>query len=464
MDGMKRKTRPTRNVIREVTDYIVRTGEVELPDVVVEKAKHHILDTLAAIISGSKLKAGILAKDYVKRQGGKREAIVVASRVVTSATHAAFANGIMAHSDETDDSHAKSLTHPGCAIIPAALALSERKGADGMTFLKGVVSGYDIGCRMTQALGVEEMRQRYRSTHSMGANFGAAAASASVLRLKGEKIKYVFSYTAQQTSGVTYWVRGDERVEKAFVFSGMPARNGVTAALLVESGFTGLLDPFSGERNFFEAFSSRPRPELLAEGLGQRYEITATNIKRYPVGSPIQAPLQALLNLIKKHDLKAEKVKRIVVRMAKEGLKTVDHANIPDIHLQYILAVTLLDGDLSFDAAHSYERMKERSVLNVEERISLIEDPQLSASENKRQGIVEITLKDGTPLREHVVSVRGTAENPMTRGEVEEKCRRLMKPVLGVRRTDNLIERIWSLERLKNIRGLRPLLSLTQKQ
>ncbi len=436
-------------------------GRLRLPEEVVEKAKHHILDTLAAAVSGSKLGPGILAIGYVRDQGGIGEAVVVGSGMMTSAIHAAFANGIMAHADETDDSHAKSLTHPGCAIVPAALALSEKKGLDGVSFLRGVVAGYDIGCRITQALGVENLRERYRSTHSMGANFGAAAAGAVLLRLKGDQVKYVFSYAAQQASGMTYWVRGGERAEKAFVFSGMPSRNGVTAALLVESGFAGISDPFSGERNFFEAFSSDPKPELLTEKLGQHYEITVTNIKKYPVGSPIQAPLQAVLNLREKHGLKAEEVKRIVVRMAREGMKTVDHARIPDINLQYILSVAMLDGALSFGAAHSYRRMKDRPVLKAMEQISLVEDPVLTVSDNKRQAIVEISTKDGASLREHVVSVRGTAENPMTRQEIEEKCQDLMKPILGRDRTERLIDKIWNLEKVKNVRQLRPFLSRT---
>ncbi len=456
---MKAGNSSAKSVIAEVSSYISRSGEARLPKDVIEKAKHHILDTLAAIVSGSRLKSGVLARKYVRSQGGVKEAQVVNSRTITSAINAAFVNGIMAHADETDDSHAKSLTHPGCAIIPAALAVSERQGGDGISFLKGVVVGYDIGCRITQALGVGILQERYRSTHSFGANFGAASAAASVLGLKGESVRYVLSYAAQQASGVTYLLHGDEHVEKAFVLSGMPTRNGVTAALLIESGFTGALDPFGGERNFFDSFSSRPKPELLSEGLGSRYEIMSTNIKKFPVGSPIQAPLQAMLNLIERNRLKTANVQGITVRLGNEGLRTVDNRKMPDINLQYILAVTLLDGSLSFEAAHSYDRMKDRSVLKVKERIRLIEDAELSASSIKRQGIVEVTTKDGTQLREHVVSVRGTAENPMVKEEVETKCRDLIRPILGRGRTEGLIEKIWTLEKVKNVRELRRFLS-----
>ena len=112
-------------VISEVSSYISRGVETSLPPEVIIKAKHHILDTLAAIVSGSKLKPGQLAIRYAKHQCGVPEAQVIGSQIVTSAENAALANGIMAHADETDDSHAQSFTHPGCAIVPAALAMSE---------------------------------------------------------------------------------------------------------------------------------------------------------------------------------------------------------------------------------------------------------------------------------------------------------------------------------------------------
>jgi 2-methylcitrate dehydratase PrpD len=450
-----------RTIIKDVSSYIASTGDARLPAEVVQKAKHHILDTLAAIVSGSKLKPGRLAKGYIRGQGGVKEAQVAGSRLVCSAIHAAFANAMMAHADETDDSNARARMHPGSSIVPAALAMAERERVDGMRFLKGVVAGYDIGCRLTQALGAGNLRQAARSAHSIGGHFGAAAAATSVAGLDEHQVKYVLSYAAQQASGVTFLYRDEEHVQKAFVFAGMPARNGVTAAILVQSGFTGVPDPFTGEENFFDAFSPipNPRPELLAQGLGSEYEIMFTNIKKFSVGSPIQAPLDALLILIGKYGLTSENVERIIARLPDYGVPTVNDASMPNINLQYILAVTLLDGDLTFKAAHSYERMNDPAVLKVKKRIKLVDDPELSTAKIMRQGIVEVTTKDGTRLREHVVSVRGAAENPMTTAEVEKKSRELMAPVLGRDRTEKLIHAIWNLERVRNVRQLRRLIA-----
>jgi 2-methylcitrate dehydratase PrpD len=456
---MKKDSLSDSRIISEVSSYIANSGEAELPAEVIKHAKHHILDTLTAIVSGSILKPGQAAIKYADSRGGVKEAQVVGSQIVTSAIDAAFANGIMAHADETDDSHRKSRTHPGCAIVPAALSASEREGANGMRFLKGVVVGYDIGCRMTQAIGPENLRNRNYSTHSVGNNFGAAAAAGAVLRLDSNLLRFVLSYAGHQTSGLRYWERDEDHIEKAFVFSGMPARNGVMAALLMQSGFTGVSDPFSGGRNFFETFSPGPKPELLTEELGSRYEITFADIKKFSVGTPIQAPLDALLLLMERHGLTVSNVQSITARLPEDGARTVNNRNMPDINLQYILAVALLDGGLTFEAAHSYKRMNEPAVLDVKKRITLVEDPELSNAKLKRQGIVEITTKDGSKLREHVASVRGTAANPMGTEEVEKKCSELLRPVLGEDRTKKLIDRIWNLEEVKDVRELRPFLT-----
>jgi len=453
-----------KTVIAEVSSYISRSGQAELPPEVIIKAKHHILDSITSMVSGSILKSGKLAREFIKAQKGVKEAQVIGSGIITSAINAALSNGTMAHADETDDSHEKSLTHPGAAVVPAALAVAERERANGTRFLKGVVAGYDIGCRITQALGVDAIRKQGRSTHSLGGTFGAAAAAASIAALKEELVCYVLSYAAHQASGALYYVRDTEHVEKAFVFAGMPARNGVTAAVLVQAGFTGVSDPFTGDRNFFDSFPTTANLARLMEGLGSRYEIMETNIKKFTVGSPIQAPVDALLTLMAKHALIVQHIESIAVHLPDaRSLNTVNNRDMPDINLQYLLAATLLDGKLTYEAAHSYERMRDPAVVEVKKRISLIADPDLlKIASTERQALVQVTMKDGRQLKEQVTAVRGTAGNPLSTQEVENKCRDLLTPVLGRERTDILIDRIWHLEKVTNMRNLRPLLRVPQ--
>jgi 2-methylcitrate dehydratase PrpD len=425
---------------------------------VVEKTKHHVLDTIAAMVSGSRLKPGKKAIAYVKILGGAKEATVIGSGVVTNAANAALANGMLAHADETDDSHAPSLTHPGCGIVPAALAMAERERQSGTTFLRAVALGYDVGCRLTQSLNAYEFRNDGHSTHSFGPMFGAAAAAGALAGLRERQVRYLLSFAAQQASGVSCWMRDVEHVEKAFDFGGMPARNGVAAATMVASGFTGVDDVFAGERNFFVAYGRKPDPAALTRGLGKIYEIMNTNIKRWSVGSPIQAPLDSLLELIREHQIKADEVEKLVVRVAHQGANTVDNRAMPDICIQHMCAIMLIDGRVTFASSHDQKRMRERKVLALRSRIELHGDDTLSAAMPSRQGIVEVSLKDGRMLRQHTRAVRGTAENPMTRAEVNDKAHDLMAPVLGRPRARKLCDAIWKLEKIRNLRLLRPLL------
>jgi 2-methylcitrate dehydratase PrpD len=444
--------------MRRLSAYIAAAADSSLPAAVLEKTKHHILDTIAAMVSGSQLLPGRKAISYVRALGGIKEATVIGSNIVTSAVNAALANGMLAHADETDDSHAPSLTHPGCGIVPAAFAMAERQQRSGTALLRAVALGYDVGCRLTQSLHAYEFREGGHSTHSFGPMFGAAAAAGSLALLKERQVRHLLSFTAQQASGISCWMRDAEHVEKAFDFGGMPARNGVAAATMVVHGFTGVDDVFSGERSFFVAYGRKPDPPVLTRGLGMVYEIMNTNIKRWSVGSPIQAPLDSLDELIREHHIQAEDVEKLVVRVARQGANTVDNRDMPDICMQHICAVMLIDGTVSFESSHDGERMRDRKVLALRKRIELRGDDRLSAAMPSRQGIVEITLRDSRKLSHHTKAVRGTAENPMSRAEVDEKSYYLMAPILGRVRARKLCDAIGSLEKVRDVRSLRRLL------
>jgi len=445
-------------LMRDFAAYIAQAAERPLPEAATEATKHHLLDTLAAMISGSRLPPGEKAIAYVKSQGGTPQACVPGSRIVTTVVNAALAGGMLAHADETDDSHAPSLTHPGCGVVPAALAMAEHRRAGGTALLRSVALGYDVCVRVSQALGAYAFSARGHGTHSFGPMFGAAAAAGALTRLNPDQVRHLMSYTAQQASGLSNYARDTEHIEKAFMFGGMPARNGAAAATMVASGMTGIDDDFSGERNFFFAYGADAKPEALLRELGLVYEVVNTNIKRWSVGSPIQAPLDSLYELIKEHKLKAADVEKMVIRISHLGVKTVGDRAMPDISMQYMAAVMLLDGTASFAAAHDVKRMQDPQVVELRKRIDLIGDDELQRLIPSRQGIVELTLRDGRQLRHHTKEVRGTAANPMTRQEVAEKCEPLIGEVLGIKRARALIDAVWQIERTGDVRALRPLL------
>ena len=450
---------PISQIMTTLSAYMSEAAGRKLPDAVVEKTKHLILDTLAAMISGSELPPGRFAIQFARAYQGAKISTVAGSNLVCGPIEAALANGMLAHSDETDDTHPPSQSHPGCSAIPAALAVGEKFGIDGTRFLRSVTLAYDIGPRITATLGkLQYMVESHRSTHSLSGTFGAAAAAGCAAGLNGQQMRWLLSYTAQQASGLASWQRDTEHVEKAFDFGGMPARNGVTAALLVQAGGTAVDDILAGADNFLQAFKPMHDPAMLIEKLGERYEITRTNVKKWTVGAPIQAPLDALDNLIKREHFTADQVKQVVARVAADEATIVDNREIPDICLQHLMAVMLLDKTVSFKSAHELARMKDPAVLRERAKVKLIHDEELEKLMPRREAVVEVTLANGKMLSERVGAVRGTAENPMSRQDIIDKARDLITPVLGAPTSQKLIDKVFAIESVKNVVDLRPLL------
>nr|ACN58784.1 hypothetical protein AKSOIL_0139 [uncultured bacterium BLR9] len=197
---------------------------------------------------------------------------------------------------------------------------------------------------------------------------------------------------------------------------------------------------------------------MVIDGLGTRHEISRTNVKKWTVGAPIQAPLDAVENLIETHRFAADDVKELVVRVPTSAVGSVDNRPVPDVNLQHMVAVMLIDKTASFKAAHDFERMKDATMLRIRAKVKLLPDAELQKLLPNRSAIVEVTLNDGQSFTQRVDSVRGTAENPMTRDEVIAKARDLCVPVLGAEKFQKLSDTIFALETVKSLAELRPLL------
>ena len=441
--GIARAAEPASTVTTTLSTYMSAARDNAIPGEVIEKTKHHILDTIAAMISGSELPPGRAAIRFARAYRGEKVATVVGSNLQCGPIEAALANGVLAHADETDDSWPGGW-HPGCNVVPAALATGEQFGISGTHLLRAVALGYDVGARVLTVLrpGVFET---HKSTHSIGGVFGAAAAAGCAARLNAQQMRWLLDYSAQQSSGIAAWDRDTDHIEKGFVFGGMPARSGVTAALLVDSGWNGIDDILSGDDNFLLANAPYGDRALLVDKLGERYEIMRTSIKKWSVGSPIQAPLDALEILLKRRPFKADQVREVTVRMNPGSV--VDNREMPDVCIQHMIAIMLVDKTVTFRSAHDKPRMQDPEILRQRAKVRLV--PAAG------QPLVVVALSDGTHLSEDVSAVLGTMNNPMTRDQVVAKSRDLMAPFIGQSASQALIEKILDLQNMRDIRELR---------
>ena len=439
--------------------YIAGAIRKPLPRDVAARARLHLVDTFAAMISGSLLLPGRQGIAYVKSLGGKPEAGVVGSRILASAACAALANGMSGHADETDDTHPPTLTHPGTSVVPAALAIGERGRLPGRDVLRAIVLGYDVCARLLLSLKPMPFLRSGHHAGAFGQLFGAAATAGALLRPDARRARYLLSYAAEQASGLYTMFRDPGHIEKSYAMGGMPAQHGVEAALMVAHGFTGVEDPFSGERDFFHTFAppEGADPEALARGLGTDYEILRGGIKRWPVGGPIQGPLHVLRELIQQQGLRADAVEGIVARLPDAELEIVDNRRTPDICLQHLLAVMLQDGTVTFKSAHDFKRMRDPKILALRSRIEAVGDPDLTDAQRRWRCVMAIRLKDGRTLHHQTMAAKGSFENPLTPEEENEKALDLIVPVLGKTRSRALLKALWRFDKLRDVRTLRRL-------
>ncbi len=436
---------PVSDVMTRLSTYMSQAGDHDLPAEVVEQAKRHILDTIAAIVSGSELNPGVVARKFVRAYGGKPVATVIADTVVCGPIEAALVNGEMGHADETDDTMTGPW-HPGCAIVPAALAVGEQFGNSGTRFLRAVVLGYDIGNRVVLTLAPGFVNS-HKLPFGIGGVFGAGAAAGCAVGLTAQQMRWLLSYCGQQAGGFNSFPRDIEHFEKGFTFAGKSARDGVSAALMVQAGWNGVNDIFSGPDNYLEANAPTTAPEVIVEKLGERYDIMRSGIKRWTTGGPNQAPLEALDALLKKQAVDPAQVKEVLLTIA-GSFGDNDNSGPPDISIQHAIAMMLVDKKVTFRSIHDRSRITDPLVAGLRAKVRLAENVKAP-----RPPLVQITMADGTRYAQD-----GAGNNPVTPEQLLAKCNDLMVPVLGAQKTKTLIDRVMHIESVKDVRELRPLL------
>jgi 2-methylcitrate dehydratase PrpD len=398
----------------------------------------HLLDTLAAVISGRVMPVGEVAGRWLAKRRTDGRCSVAGESRLQHLEEAAFVNAMCAHADESDDSHEPSRSHPGASIVPTAIAVGEHLGSSGPEVLEAVALGYEA-CALMNWLTWSTAAQRRRahaSTHGMGGLWGSSVAAAVLHRFDEPQMRALISYTGQLAGGLGTWLRDEHHIEKAFVFSAMPAWNAVRAAELVAAGWPGVRDTFDGDMTFFSAFGLVAEESALERAGSSPPVIVETNIKKYCVGSPAQAAVQAAEEL-RAGGLAPESIAAVRCCLPEDLAYIVNQRDMTNINVQYLVARTLVDGACTFAAAHDEDGAKIPAVAAMLRRTVLVAD---AAMEPIRQARLEVDLLDGTTRSTTVFPVRGTKDDPMTRAEVEAKADDLLSMALPPDARRDLIE------------------------
>lgn len=436
----------------EVAEYVAGARYADIPATAVAAARRITLDSLGVILAASESRPGKTIRAYAERLDAQPRASVIGSGLRTATHTAALANGTMAAELELDDVHEKG-THPSSVYVPALLAVAEDAGADGRGWTTALVTAYDVGCRLSWALGMREVYARgFHPTAICGA-FGAVAGIATLLRLDAGAVSDAFGLTGSQAGGLLTWETQAEHFTKSFQ-TGMAARNAVTAGELAAYGYVGAPGTFDGQYNVFDAFSTIRDFGELTETLGRRFEIEHTGYKFYTCCRAIHAALDILFDLVAEHRFGAGDVAAIRVGLAAGIAPLVDDNPLTTHNLQYILAVALVDGEVT-QKQTSPSRRADPALTELAGRVTLIHDPHLG-TERKIVGPtrMEVRLHDGRVLTDLRDDPRGGTAFPATDEDIENKFRRLARQAIAEERAEQIIAEVRRLPELSSVREL----------
>ena len=433
-------------ITRELAQFIVDTRYDRLPAPVVEASKIAILDGIANMLAGSTQELATILGQYVRDSGGTPQSTVIGWGFKTHAPSAAFANGVFGHCLDYEIQGFPP-THGTSSCLPSALALAEERGASGQTIIEAYVLGWEIQGRL-RAASAPAANPAFHPPGMVGP-LGGAAASAKVLGLNTHQTQMALGIAASRTGGLT---ANTGTMVKA-THPGNAARMGAEAGLLAEAGFTASDQILEASRGYAEAlFNGNMDWDIVTKGLGDSYRLVhpGFDLKRFPAQGGMQNPIEAVLNLREKYDLRADMVKELVLQTSGRG----HSGSLPltgldgKFSVEYCAAAALLDGRVVIDSFTDQRRFAP----DMEEALQKIR----VRPDGPESGPVIATaeLKDGRSVSDECHQFTGSAGNPMNRQQRMTKIWDCIGRVLSDQDGERMLDLVENLENIKDISDL----------
>lgn len=460
-----------RSLTTEVVDFLLKDGQ---PPVDVRKrAVEHLIDGIAVMLAGSRTECSKMLVGFLREEGGAPTSTVVGFDYKASAPDAALVNATSGHADDYDDTQLSTspdrvyglLTHPTVPVLAAAMSAGERLGCSGRDLLDAFVAGFDVECKLAEAIKPEHYMSGFHTTGTIG-TFGAFAASGRLMGLEEESMRHALGMTASMSSGI----RVNFGTMTKPLHAGRAASNGVTACMLAERGFTSDLNALDGPWGFMKILGGGYDPEKVMGKLGKPYAIVdpGATFKMYPCGSLGQPSMDALLDVVSEMDLRPEDVREVRLRAGPNILEPLRYAEPADglqakFSLQFGLASILLRRRAGL-REYTAEFVKRPETREAMRKVRTILDPEVSSmGMEKMRSIVEVELLDGRVIRRLADTARGTPERPLEEHELEDKFRECASFALDEERAIQVLNSIRRIERLSEILELTSLLRPASK-
>lgn len=418
-----------------------------LPAATRRRTKLILLDTLGAMFSASRPLFGGTQRlsEFVRAERDDGPCGVVGTNIHTSPTNAALMNGYLGYALDSESHHGAAILHAAALVVPAVLATAQQESREeGSDFLAAITLGIDVACRVSLAIGPNDLYARGFHPTAVAGAFGAAAASGALLRLNRQQIENSMGLAATMAGGLLAWA-SDQSEESRPFNPGLAARNGVTAARLAALGFgapQGIFDADS-KYNVFRAWSldGIGSPDRLLEGFGEKFSIEELIIKRHASCSFLHPAVDGLLSILQDRGLSQEDIASIIMRFPSSGAPIIDNNPLRSHRAQYILPLAAIRGRVQFEDV-IFDRSSEESVRRLTEITSIVHDDELDRGYPDRYTtVIEVVTRAGEKHSRRVEWARGCPENPMTDDEIVAKYRYLA----GQRVDDGRAQRILAL-------------------
>lgn len=448
-----------------LSDYIHRLRYEQLPGNVVESAKLFLLDYLASAMAGYKINRifNDALWNVVGGMGGKKESRVFFRDAKLPAPNAALLNAATGHGADMDDGNRTAQGHPGVAVIPVALALTEAHRLTGRDAIAAIVTGYDIFVRLATAMNPSHLSRGFHTTGTVG-TVAAGGAAAKALGLERDKVSNALSFAALQAAGLLEVAESGQMAKP--LHPAKAAFNGILAARLAEAGAEGPREPLEGRKGFLKAFTDHVDTDILLKGLGRDFRISACYVKLYPACRHTHAAIDAASTLRGSGLPSPSALEKIKVHVYPAAINLTGSIYTPKnedeakFSLAYTVATALTRGNFTLrdlDVAKSFDRQTRALVSKIE----IISDPLLeSRADNIRGARVELVMKNGTTRQVEVKLPRGEPEVPVTFEDIEAKMASCADTVFPEARLKAIAGTVKRLDGLKNISSLTRLLVL----
>jgi 2-methylcitrate dehydratase PrpD len=435
------------DVTERLSHFVVGTWWDDLKPEVTHQAKRSLMNFFAAALTGCRDRTIEIALQTLADFSGGKQATVVGRSERVDALSAAFLNAASANVLDFCDTHVPTAIHPTAPVVPALLALAELTRVSGRDLLLALVLGHEVECRIGIAMSPSHYQRGWHITSTCGV-FGAAVGAGKLLGLSAQQMIFALGAAATQSGGLCECLGTPAKS----VSVGNAARNGLLSALLAAKNFDGPAEPLTGVQGYYHALNEMPDLSSLTQNLGETWEILGTAYKPYPCGFVIHPVLDCVL------DWRSANPAAVVGKVIATGnpllAARADRPNIStgreaQVSTQHAVAAALVTGKAGVDE-FTDACVNDPKVLALRGKVTVLRDeafPTTSAA-------VEIATADGKVHKVAQAAARGSADNPMSDRDLEDKLRTAAANAIAGRDIEPLIGAVWQLDAREDISGL----------